>query len=100
MRLVWLWGTCALLFAACTPSISLDLGVSLDDECLLSFPECGTTDGALTYYCVNSDGERVDGCRVVCVGAREMSCAADGPMCLQSAGTGDVMVPVLCVKDM
>lgn len=94
-------GAVAVLLFACTPQLDLEIAVDLEDECLLAFPACtqGSSEVPEAYFCEDSSGRRVYGCRVACVAAREISCEVDGPNCLQSAGGDDVMVPVVCVAE-
>lgn len=78
--------------AACNPSVSVGVKIDWDDPCLLAFPSCGGT-------CADSTGATVPGCIPACVAARELWCDSEGPHCIQTLGTGEVIeVPILCVN--
>lgn len=84
----------ALVLTGCLGDsvITHEIKVSLDDPCLLAFPECGGG----SYFCVDSSGHVAPGCEVACVAARALMCEPDGPACVQDFGDDPVRVPVLC----
>lgn len=88
-------GGAAFALLGCAVPVDVKIGVDLDDDCLLLFPQCYAAGGT---ECVDSSGAVHPECQVACVAGRELSCDPDdGPLCTQRLGDSDEFVPVVCV---
>lgn len=83
--------------AGCAVPVDVNVGVDLDDRCLLMQPECDPDRGG-EYLCVDSEGTPQPSCIVACIAGRELTCEPTGPWCRQSIGDQLEHVPVVCVS--
>lgn len=74
--------------------LQINAKISLDDECLLCFPECASSE---EFSCVDPEGAICEGCRVGCLGGVELTCETEGARCWNYALGERTEMPVVCV---